>query len=126
FLIDHRWFIEADEHLPRHKEPPAVGGDHPFMVSSGHNRWSIHSLNTSNRLMLETHRGTPHLVVNTAGAEELGLSDNDEVRVWNDQGSSWCPSRPPPRQRPKQVVMYNGFDNFSSPTGRAPTTRSRE
>ncbi|MCZ7629150.1 MAG: molybdopterin-dependent oxidoreductase [Microthrixaceae bacterium] len=36
FYLDHPWFIEADEALPRHKEPPKQGGDYPFLVTSGH------------------------------------------------------------------------------------------
>ena len=63
FLIEHPWFIEADEHLPTHKNPPKIGGDHRFQISSGHNRWSIHSLNTANQLMAmpRRHIAKPHL-----------------------------------------------------------------
>jgi anaerobic selenocysteine-containing dehydrogenase len=120
FLIEHEWFIEADEHLPRHKEPPAVGGDYPFQLTSGHNRWSIHSLNIANRLMQETHRGTPHLVVNNRDAAQLGVSDNDSVRVYNDFGEFRVPVKISAAARPGQVIMYNGwelyqFANWGSP-----------
>ena len=120
FLIDHPWFIEADEHLPRHKEPPASGGDYPFQVSSGHNRWSIHSLNTSNQLMLETHRGTPHIVVNPQDAAAIGVADNEMVRVHNDQGEFRVPVKTSDSARPGQVIMYNGFDNFQFPNWEGP------
>ena len=120
FLIDHPWFIEADEHLPRHKEPPAIGGNHPFQVSSGHNRWSIHSLNTANSLMLETHRGQPHIVINENDAAELGIVDNDLVRVWNDAGEFRVAIKTSNTARPKQVVMYNGFDNYQFPDWAGP------
>ncbi|MCC7077403.1 MAG: molybdopterin-dependent oxidoreductase [Acidimicrobiia bacterium] len=120
FLIDHPWFIEADEHLPCHKEPPAIGGDHPFQVSSGHNRWSIHSLNISNDLMLETHRGTAHLVINDEDAASLGLVDNDLVRVHNDCGEFRVPVKTSATARPGQVVMYNGFDNYQFPDWAGP------
>ncbi len=115
FLIDHPWFIEADEHLPRHKEPPASGGDHPFQMSSGHNRWSIHSLNTANQLMLETHRGGPHLVINEHDAARLGLADHDTARVFNDRGEFRVPVKTSAAARPGQVIMYNGFDNYQFP-----------
>jgi hypothetical protein len=65
----------ADEHLPRHKEPPMPGGDYPFQITSGHNRWSIHSLNTASDTMLNTHRGTPHLVMNVKDGGKLGIAD---------------------------------------------------
>ncbi len=35
FYVDHPWFLEADEQLPRHKETPAMGGDHPFCLTGG-------------------------------------------------------------------------------------------
>lgn len=120
FLIDHPWFIEADEHLPTHKDPPKIGGDHPFQVSSGHNRWSIHSLNTANKLMLETHRGTPHLVINGRDAAEIGVADNDMVRVYNDQGDYRVPVRISNGAAPGQVIMYNGFDNYQFPDWAGP------
>jgi nitrate reductase alpha subunit len=112
FLIEHPWFIEADEHLPTHKNPPKIGGDYPFQVSSGHNRWSIHSLNTANHLMLETHRGAPHVVINDKDAEALGVEDNEEVRVYNDLGEYFVPTLVSSSAQPGQVVMYNGFDNY--------------
>ena len=40
-----------------HKETPAQGGDYPFHLTSGHPRWSIHSMNMTNKIMLNTHRG---------------------------------------------------------------------
>ena len=36
------------------QEPPAMGGDHPFRLSSGHGRWSNHAMNMTNPVMLET------------------------------------------------------------------------
>jgi DMSO reductase family type II enzyme molybdopterin subunit len=115
FLIEHEWFVEADEHLPRHKEPPKSGGDHPFQMGSGHNRWSIHSLNIANRLMLETHRGAPHMVINDRDAADLGVADNEEVRVYNDQGEFRVPVKTSPTARPGQVIMYNGWEVYQHP-----------
>ncbi len=88
------------------------GGDYPFQVSSGHNRWSIHALNTQNKTMLETHRGAPHLDINDRDAAQLGIEDNEEVRVYNDKGEFRVAVRIMPAARPGQVIMYNGFDNF--------------
>ena len=120
FLIEHEWFIEADEHLPRHKEPPMQGGNYPFQITSGHNRWSIHSLNTASDLMLDTHRGTPHLVMNAKDAARLGIADNDMVRVHNDQGDFRVPVLLSQSPIPGQVVMYNGFDVFQFPNWSGP------
>ncbi len=120
FLIDHEWFIEADEHLPRHKDPPASGGDYPFMITSGHNRWSIHSLNIANDMMQETHRGTPHIVVNNRDAARLGIRDNDMLRVYNDMGEFSVPALVSASARPGQVVMYNGFEPYQFPKWAGP------
>ncbi|MEP7216508.1 MAG: molybdopterin dinucleotide binding domain-containing protein, partial [Anaerolineaceae bacterium] len=120
FLIEHPWFIEADEHLPRHKDPPAMGGDYPFQITSGHNRWSIHSLNNASQIMLDTHRGTPHLVMNVKDADGLGIPDNATVRVFNDLGEFQVPVLLSGSAQPGQVVMYNGWDPFQFPNWAGP------
>jgi len=59
FYIDHDWFFEAGEELPTHKEVPKMGGDYPFVLTSGHPRWSIHAANIMNRIIQDTHQGPP-------------------------------------------------------------------
>ncbi|MBA4180215.1 MAG: ethylbenzene dehydrogenase [Anaerolinea sp.] len=120
FLIEHPWFMEADEHLPRHKDPPRMGGDYPFQITSGHNRWSIHSLNAASQIMLDTHRGTPHLVVNSGDATRLGVADGVMVRVFNDMGEFQVPALLSPSAQPGQVVMYNGWDPYQFPNWAGP------
>jgi hypothetical protein len=56
FYIDHDWFLEAGEQLPVHKPNPRQGGDHPLTMTSGHSRWTVHSANSVNPMMLQTHR----------------------------------------------------------------------
>ena len=110
--IDHPWFLEAGEALPTHKDNPKMGGDHPFVMTSGHNRWSIHSINITNRLLLQTHRGRPHAVINTGDAKERGIADGDEVRVWNDMGEFFVPAKVAPNAMPGQVIVYNGWEPY--------------
>jgi DMSO reductase family type II enzyme molybdopterin subunit len=110
FLIDHPWFAEAGEDLPVHKDMPAMGGEHPFVVLSGHNRWSVHAMNMGNPLLLQTHRGEPHLVVNPADAASAGFGDHDPVRVFNDVGSYVVRAKLSDAQRPGTVTIYNGWD----------------
>ncbi|MHB8490887.1 MAG: molybdopterin-dependent oxidoreductase [Solirubrobacteraceae bacterium] len=111
FLIEHPWFIEAGEDLPVHKDPPKMGGEHPFRMTSGHNRWSIHAMNMGNRMLLETHRGRPHAVIHPHDAERLGIADDGLVRVRNDVGSFTVHVKTSPCQRPGGLTVYNGFDN---------------
>jgi DMSO reductase family type II enzyme molybdopterin subunit len=117
FLIDHPWYREAGEDLPCHKEPPAMGGDGPFRLSGGHARWSIHAMNMTNPLMLETHRGKPFVLINDAVARGRGIADDALVRVWNDVGEFVAPARTSPAQRPDGLTVYNGFEGFLFPGG---------
>jgi len=118
FLIDHPWYREAGEDLPVHKEPPAMGGDYPFRLSGGHARWSIHAMNMTNPLMLETHRGKPFVLINDQAAGEKGIDDDSLVRVWNDVGEFVVPARTSPAQRPNGLTVYNGFEGFMFPGGK--------
>jgi DMSO reductase family type II enzyme molybdopterin subunit len=118
FLIDHPWYQEAGEDLPVHKEPPPMGGQHPFRLSGGHSRWSIHAMNMSNPLLLETHRGKPFVLINQAVARAKGIEDDSLVRVWNDVGEFLVPARVTPAQRPDGLTVYNGFEGFHFPGGR--------
>jgi DMSO reductase family type II enzyme molybdopterin subunit len=112
FYFDHEWFREADEDLPCHKDNPTQGGDYPFSMTSGHNRWSIHSMNITNKVLLETHRGRPHLVMNNDDAARLGIEDEEEVEVQNDMGTFIAPVKLSPGVRPGQVVSYNGWEPY--------------
>jgi anaerobic selenocysteine-containing dehydrogenase len=110
FYVDHPWFIEADEHLPRHKEPPQMGGDRAFALTSGHSRWTVHSISMGNRQLLGTHRGRPLVVMSDPDASRLGIIDGQEVLVSNDHGSFSAMARVTPRVRPGQLIVYNGFE----------------
>jgi len=119
FLIDHPWFLEAGEDLPLHKEPPAMGGDHPFRMSGGHARWSNHAMNMTNSIMLETHRGKPFVLINDRVAHEKGIEDDAPVRIWNDIDEFVVPARTSPAQRPDGLTVYNGFEGFMFPGGKS-------
>jgi len=112
FYIDHDWFLEAGEELPVHKETPAQGGDYPFQITSGHNRWSIHTMNITNRIIQQTHRGKPHMVMNPDDAAARGIVDDEEVRVFNDMNSITIPVRLSAMARPGQVIIYNGWEPY--------------
>ncbi|MDP2948438.1 MAG: molybdopterin-dependent oxidoreductase [Chloroflexota bacterium] len=112
FYIDHDWFLEAGEELPVHKETPNQGGNYPFQLTSGHNRWSIHTMNITNRIIQQTHRGKPHMVMNPDDAAARGIVDDEEVRVFNDMNSFFVPVRLSPSVRPGQVIIYNGWEPY--------------
>jgi DMSO reductase family type II enzyme molybdopterin subunit len=118
FLLDHPWYREAGEDLPTHKDPPPMGGTHAFVLSSGHSRWSVHAMNMTNRLILETHRGKPFVLINDADARAKGIADDALVRVWNDVGEFVVAARTSPAQRPGALTVYNGFEGFAFPGGK--------
>ena len=112
FYIDHDWYLEAGEEFPVHKVNPQQGGDHPLLLTSGHPRWSIHSMNHTSRLMLGTHRGYPVMYMNPDDMAARGLENDDEAEVWNDCSSIKIRVRRSPGTRPGQVVIYNGYEPF--------------
>lgn len=113
FFIDHPWFIEAGEDLPTHKDPPAMGGDHPFMMTGGHPRWSIHACNATNPVMLGTTRGHPTIGISRADATSLGIADDSLVEISNDVGSFVVSARVSGAVRPGQVVMYSSWEPYA-------------
>jgi DMSO reductase family type II enzyme molybdopterin subunit len=110
FYVDHPWFLEADEGLPRHKDPPKAGGDYPLALTSGHSRWTVHSIAMGNRVLLGTHRGQPLVVLGTGEAAARGVVDGQLVRVVNDVGEFRAMARVTGRVRPGQLIVYNGFE----------------
>ncbi len=110
FYIDHPWWIEANEALPCHKPNPLSGGDHPLRMTSGHNRWSIHSMNQMNPVILQTHRGEPNVEISPGDARERSVNDGDLIRVWNDISSFVARAKIAPGVRPGQIISYNGWD----------------
>ena len=112
FYIDHDWFLEAGEELPVHKDDPRQGGDCEFFVTSGHPRWSIHSMNMTNNIIQNTHRGEPFAMLNSADAKAKGISNGDRVTITNDVGEMVIAAKLSPSVRPGQVILYNGFEPY--------------
>jgi len=113
YYIDHEWFLEAGEELPTHKEPPPHGGrERRFLMTSGHNRWSIHSMNMTNNIILNTHRGEPFAFINDADATELGIENGERIKLTNNDGESIVAAKISPSVRPGQVILYNGFEPY--------------
>jgi nitrate reductase alpha subunit len=113
FYIDHEWFLEAGEELPTHKEPPMQGGrNRRFQMTSGHNRWSIHSMNMTNNIILNTHRGEPFVFINDKDAARLGIQNGEKIKLVNNVGDSIMAAKISPSCRPGQVILYNGFEPY--------------
>jgi anaerobic selenocysteine-containing dehydrogenase len=113
YYIDHEWFLEAGEELPTHKEPPPHGGaGRRFEMTSGHNRWSIHSMNLTNNIIMNTHRGEPFAFFNNRDASDLEIENGEQVRLVSDAGEMLIAAKLTPACRPGQVIVYNGFEPY--------------
>ncbi|MFN8543635.1 MAG: molybdopterin-dependent oxidoreductase [Candidatus Binatia bacterium] len=119
FYVDHPWFLELGEELPVHKEPPAAGGRHPFTLTGGHTRHSIHSIWRDHPLMLRLERGEPVIYVNAADAREREIADHDLVEVSNDLGSFVARAKPTGAIRPGQVHIFHAWEPFQFRTNRS-------
>ncbi|MBU0996314.1 MAG: molybdopterin-dependent oxidoreductase [Proteobacteria bacterium] len=118
FYIDHPWFIEADEQLPVHKQNPKIGGDYPLRMTSGHQRWSVHSIWVTSEQLLRTHQGRPFMFMNPEDAKKRGIEDGDYVKVYNDFDNfkihvKLTPSAKPENPvEPGQVIIYHAWEPF--------------
>lgn len=110
FYIDHEWFLEAGEQLPIHKPNPSMGGDYPLGMTSGHGRWSVHSINHMNETVLATHRGSPSVMINPGDAKARGVKDDDLIRIFNDVSEFSCRAKIAPNVKPGQIISYNGWE----------------
>jgi DMSO reductase family type II enzyme molybdopterin subunit len=116
FLADHPWFVEADEHLVRYKEPPAMGGrQHPVRLTSGHVRWSVHAVWHTSDEMLKLHRGEPFAFINSGEAAAKGIADHDYIRVFNDYDEFLVRAKLSPTVRPDQLVIYHAWEPYQHP-----------
>jgi anaerobic selenocysteine-containing dehydrogenase len=115
FYIDHDWFLEAGEGFPVHKPNPQMGGHHPFRMTSGHQRWSIHSIWVTNKMLSHTHQGRPTLFINPEDAKRKGIGEGDLVRVFNDFASFKVHVKLAPGARPGQVIIYHAWEPYQFP-----------
>lgn len=112
FYIDHDFYLELGEELPVHKDLPAIGGNYPLRMTSGHTRWSIHASWRDEASMLRLQRGEPVIFIGPDDAAARGIADGSRVRVYNDIDSVELHAKISPALRPGQVVIYHAWEPF--------------
>ncbi|NMG56002.1 molybdopterin-dependent oxidoreductase [Aromatoleum aromaticum] len=113
FFVDHPFYEELDELLPRFKAPPMMGGNYPLMMTGGKTRWSIHSTWRDSRIMLRLEaRPEPYMLVSMVDATQRGIVDGDWIRVWNDVGRFKCKAKVSSSLRPGQTLMYHAWEHY--------------
>jgi DMSO reductase family type II enzyme molybdopterin subunit len=111
FYIDQPLYLELGEELPIHKDPPKSGGDYPLILSSGHNRLSMHASARHNPILLALERGVATMFMSPEDAGERGIGDGDSVKVYNDIGEFLVVTKVSPAVRPGQVIIYHAWEN---------------
>ena len=106
FLLDHDWYLDAGEDLPVYKDAPKIGGDHPFTITGGHPRHSIHATHLTSPSLMRLHRGQPVMHMNDKIAAERGIEDGETVEVFNDFSDFRIMVRTSPTVQPHQVIVY--------------------
>jgi len=117
FYIDHEWFLEVGEQLVVHKEPLPAGGPYPLRLTGGHARWSQHSIFRANQQLLRLQRGGPVAYLSQADARERGISDHDQIRVYNDVGEFALWAKISPAVQPGELVCYHAWEGYQFPDG---------
>ncbi|MFQ5666127.1 MAG: molybdopterin-dependent oxidoreductase [Candidatus Binatia bacterium] len=112
FYLDHPWFFEADEVLPRWKSLPGVGGSYPLLLTGGHTRWSIHAMWRTEPTLLRLQRGEPSLWMAIEDARARAIHDNDLVEVRNDDGAFHVRVRTSASVAPGEAIIYHAWEPF--------------
>jgi len=115
FYLDHPWFFEADEVLPRWKPLPGVGGKYPLLLTGGHTRWSIHAIWRAERNLLRLQRGEPSMWMAVEDGRARGIADHQYVRVRNDHGTFVVRARLSPTVPPGQAIIYHAWEPLQFP-----------
>jgi nitrate reductase alpha subunit len=89
-----------------------AGGKYPLMITGGHARWSIHSDQVDETLMLQLQRGEPVMYLSAKDAAQRGIQDGDKIEVLNDVASFNVHAAVTPALRPGQVIMYHSWENY--------------
>jgi anaerobic selenocysteine-containing dehydrogenase len=119
FNIEHPWFIEAGEEFPVHKDNPKMGGDYPMLMTSGHQRHSVHSIWVTDDALAKTHQGRPHMFMNPEDAKKRGIEDGDLARVFNDFNTfkvhvklTSAARSQKDDIRPGQIIIYHAWEPY--------------
>ncbi len=91
---------------------PAQGGNYPLEITSGHPRWSVNSMNSTSRIILQTIRGEPVAHINDGDASVRQIANGQSIRVFNDCASIVVQARVTPAVQPGQIILYNGFEPY--------------
>lgn len=111
FYIDDDLWIGAGAAVPTAREPLRPKR-FPFLLVTPHARWSVHSMYKTSPTLLRLQRGKPYAMINPEVAAQKGIRDGDDVRMFNDLGSTIVMAKLVPGVPKDAVVMEHGWEPF--------------
>ncbi len=113
FYVDHELYIKmgAMTNTGMQGIRPDTAS-HPFVMMTPHARWSIHSNYKASRTLQRLQRGKPYIQVNRKVAAMKGISDGDEVRVFNQLGEFFAMAKVSSSCPPDGLVMEHGWEPY--------------
>jgi anaerobic selenocysteine-containing dehydrogenase len=113
FYKEEDRFLELDQTVPTHLEPADDGvhspDRYPLMVLSPHSKWRIHSTYANNPWLEEIHGGKPQVLMHPEDARARGISDGDEIEVFNGRGRLVAWAHLHEGHRPGAVTLHEGW-----------------
>lgn len=114
FYIDHDWYQRYGATVPK----PQFGGGvlgpskYPFVYSSPHARWGVHSFVRTEKWMLRHQRGTPDVRLSPKAMAAKGIKDGDMVRVFNSAGEFFAMAKPWPALPENVLYSEHGWEQY--------------
>ncbi len=119
FYVDHPYYLDFGEHLPTYKPKldPRLTGDIVHSPTDGdslvlnyitpHGKWHIHSTYGDTHRMMTLSRGIEPCWINDKDAARVGITDNDWVEVFNDNGVMVTRAAVSSRVQPGTCMIYH-------------------
>ncbi len=73
--------------LPVQKEDHKAHGDYAVRLTGGHARWSVHSNQVDNIILLRLQRGESVIFISHQHASAWNIQDGERVEAYNDAAS---------------------------------------
>ena len=113
YYIDQDWFLDFDEQLPKFKPPLGVDMEkYPLRLVTPHQRWSVHSTWRDAKTMLRLQRFRPVVYISPQEAKERNIADNDQIRVYNENGEFVARAYIAGKVKKGQAIMYHGWETY--------------
>ncbi|MFZ5853779.1 MAG: molybdopterin-dependent oxidoreductase [Chloroflexota bacterium] len=113
FYKEEDRFLELGEQVPVYKEPYDDGIHdpvrYPLVLLSPHSKWRIHSTYSNSPWLAEIHAGRPTVLLHPDEASRRGISEGDEIEVFNTRGAVRAWAHISDSARPGTATLPEGW-----------------